>query len=84
MRALLALAWAVAQVGLGLGQLLVDFGGGDFSQQSAFFHAGADIEVPTGEVAGGAGVDGRISVCGDVAGEHKTVDRRAGLGGRRR
>ena len=84
MWALLALAWAVIQIGLGLGQLLIHFRSGDFGQQSAFFHAGADIEVPMGQIAGGARVDGRISLGGHVAGQHKVVYRRAWLGRRRR
>ena len=69
------------QVGLGLGQLLIHLGGGDLGQQSAFPDLGADVEVPARQVAGGARVDGRISVGGDVAGEHKVGQRRARPGG---
>ena len=68
------------QVGLGLGQLLVHFGRGDLGQQSALLHVRADVEVPVRQVAGGAGVDGRISEGGDVAGEHEVLNRRARFG----
>ncbi len=46
MRALLALACGGGQVGLGLRQLLIQFGSGDHGQQRALLHPGADVEVP--------------------------------------
>ena len=61
-------------VGRGLGGNQVV--GCDLRQERTFLHPRADVVVPLGEVAGGAGVDGRISVRGDVAGQLKAVRRR--------
>jgi hypothetical protein len=53
---------------------------GDFSEQRTLLHLRADVEVPVGEVAGGAGVDGRVGVGGDIAGKNELLNRIARLG----
>ena len=81
MRALLALACAVARSALAWASCWSSFGRGDHGQQRALLHFGADVEVPAGQVAGGARIDGRIRVGGHVAGQHEAVHGRAWLGG---
>ena len=47
----------LAELGLRLGELLIEVGRGDAHQQVALVHPAADIDAALGDVAGGAGKD---------------------------
>ena len=59
------------EVGLGLRELLVDFGRFNVGQQLALADVRANIEIPLLQIAVGAGIDGRIGVCLKVAGQDR-------------
>ena len=57
--------------GVGLQDLLIEFRGLDFGHDLAGFHAIADIDVALANVAGGAGQDGGLGDCLNVARKHE-------------
>ena len=63
------MASAIAEIGLGLGQFLVEVRRFDRGQQFPRGHAGADVLVPHLQVAADAGIDWRLEVSLDRAGK---------------
>ena len=69
----------IGEVGLGLHELLIEIGRVDVREDVAALHLGADVLVPSGDVAAGARVNGRRGKRLNVARQHDVLRRGTSL-----